>query len=62
VIAILILLSVSAQLGLPATVQLDDGLLEILASKGLWLRETLLCQLQIALVASRISSALGSHK
>jgi hypothetical protein len=49
VIAILILLSVSAQLGLPATVQLDDGLLEILASKGLWLRETLLCQLQIAL-------------
>ncbi|GFF89722.1 hypothetical protein IFM47457_08246 [Aspergillus lentulus] len=55
-------ISVSAQLGLPATVQLDDGLLEILASKGPCLRETLLCQLQIASVASRISSALGGPK
>ncbi|KAF4177922.1 hypothetical protein CNMCM8927_008974 [Aspergillus lentulus] len=55
-------ISVSAQLGLPATVQLDDGLLEILASKGPCLRETLLCQLQIASVASQISSALGGPK
>ncbi|GIJ81605.1 hypothetical protein Asppvi_000104 [Aspergillus pseudoviridinutans] len=62
VMAILIILSVSAQLGLPATVQLDDGLLEILASKAPWLPETLLCQMQTASVASRISSTLGGCK
>ncbi|GFG26455.1 hypothetical protein IFM61606_06437 [Aspergillus udagawae] len=55
-------ISVSAQLGLPATVQIDDGLLEILALKPPWLPETLLRQLQTASVASQISSTLEGCK
>lgn len=51
--------SISAQLGLPATVRLDCGLLGILTSKPSWLPDTLFSQLHIARQALNIGSTLG---
>ncbi|KAB8227462.1 fungal specific transcription factor domain-containing protein [Aspergillus alliaceus] len=51
--------STSAQLGLPATIRLDCGLLGILTSKPSWLPDTLFSQLHIARQALNIGSTLG---
>lgn len=51
--------SLNAQLGLPATIQLDHSLLEILAPKPKWLPDTLYRQLHISRQAFKISSTLG---
>ncbi|RFU35060.1 hypothetical protein B7463_g1298, partial [Scytalidium lignicola] len=52
-------LSVSIQLGLPATVRLDQCLLEILAEKPPWLPDRLYCQLHMARQTFNICSTLG---
>lgn len=51
--------SVSAQMGLPATVQLDQSLLDMLAVQPPWLPDCLYQQLHIARHAYNISSTLG---
>ncbi|KAH8809408.1 hypothetical protein F5884DRAFT_674124 [Xylogone sp. PMI_703] len=52
-------ISTSIQLGLPATVQLDKGLLELMYNKPTWLPETLQRQLLISRQALNICSTLG---
>ncbi|KAH8688725.1 hypothetical protein BGW36DRAFT_331149 [Talaromyces proteolyticus] len=50
--------SVTSQLGLPTTIRLDRGLLEILAAKPDWLPDTLYYQLHISRQAFNIASTL----
>ena len=52
--------SVSAQLGLPPTIQLDRGLLESLASKPGWLPDTLYFQLHVSRQSFNICNTLGN--
>ncbi|KAL2443702.1 hypothetical protein ABEF95_010789 [Exophiala dermatitidis] len=52
-------LSVNGGLGLPATIQLDQGLLELLATKPAWLPDLLCHQLHISRHTFNISSSLG---
>ncbi|EAW10846.1 uncharacterized protein ACLA_053200 [Aspergillus clavatus NRRL 1] len=52
--------SISAQLGLPATVHLDQGLVELISSRPPWLPFTLFSQLQIARHALSIGTIPAS--
>ncbi|KAL2443695.1 hypothetical protein ABEF95_010702 [Exophiala dermatitidis] len=52
-------LSVNGGLGLPATVQLDQGLLELLATRPAWLPDLLCHQLHISRHTFNICSSLG---
>ncbi|KAK4949742.1 hypothetical protein LTR10_011584 [Elasticomyces elasticus] len=52
--------SVSGGIGMPATIQLDQGLLEMLTTKPDWLPETIYHQVHLSRQALNICSTLGS--